>query len=164
LQCGKCCRSLSKFGADSGLSLFEEESELFPEKKVFPRFGIGESPDSSSFKVVLYQYIDDICIYLVQSLCSIHETRPLACRSYPFRFSVQGREKPYYSVAPECSAIENSGILDIGSASILENMEVKAAREIGYRLLSINESPNKGESIWRYSITDKMWKKRQVTG
>jgi len=144
-------------GPGTGLTLFEEETYLFPKDSVIPGLAVGKTTDSSDFTVLTYQYNDDSCIHLDNNQCMIHGSRPQTCRSYPFRFSVKGRETPFYSVAPECTVIEESGILESGSASLTENLEMVAAREIGYRLISFYETPQKGEKIWRYNQMKNAW-------
>jgi Fe-S-cluster containining protein len=155
-KCAKCCTNLMMNGHNTGLTLFKEETYLFPDNCVIPGLAVGEST-SPDFTVLTYQYIGDSCIHLDNNRCMIHESRPQVCRSYPFRFSVKGRENPYYSVAPECTVIEESGILESGNASITENNEMVAAREIGYRLISFYETPQKGEKIWRYNQMKNAW-------
>ena len=104
-QCGKCCRMLAREGY-IGISLFPWEKHLFPEEDVRPSLGLGENPDQSKFKIILYTYDAPGCIHLDGNLCVIHDQRPLVCRSYPFRISGEGKNK-IYIVAPECNVIQS---------------------------------------------------------
>ena len=144
-------------GPNTGLTLFEEETHLFPEDSIISGLAVGESVEPSDFTVLTYQYNGDSCIHLDNNQCTIYDSRPQVCRSYPFRFSVKGSETPFYTVAPECTVIMESGILESGKASISENNEIIATREIGYRLISFYETPKEGEKIWRYNPFRNEW-------
>ena len=105
-QCGNCCKKLGE-GDWTGISLFPWETHLFPEENIKPNLGLGDTPDDPDFKTVLYLYDSQACAHLDNKWCLIHEERPIVCRSYPFRMTIQGANKKVYEVAPECTTIQS---------------------------------------------------------
>ena len=105
-QCGNCCKKLGE-GDWTGISLFPWEVHLFPEENIVPNLGLGDTPDDPDFKTVLYLYDSPGCAHLEDAWCAIHDERPIVCRSYPFRMTIQGNGKKVYELAPECTAIKS---------------------------------------------------------
>ncbi len=104
-QCGNCCKKLGE-GEWTGISLFPWETHLFPKDNIKPNLGLGDTPEDPDFKIVLHLYDSQGCVHLDDDWCAIHDERPIVCRSYPFRMSIQGIERKVFEVAPECSAIK----------------------------------------------------------
>jgi hypothetical protein len=141
-RCGRCCRSLIT-REWSGLSLFPWEKHLFTASKVVPSLGYGESPKSRSFRVFLYKYVDPVCEKLRGDECSIHDSRPLVCRSYPFRYFKVGKDKAIYEAAPECKAVQMNDPKNRWG----KFPELYSAEEIGYHLIQFY---SRKEPKWRY--------------
>jgi len=131
-----------------GISLFPWETHLFPEDTIEPSLGLG-TPEKPGFKTILYTYTAQNCVHLDSPLCRIHATRPLVCRSYPFRVTHQG-EKTIYIVAPECTMIQDwpeKQTVEVHYA------EMDAAELIGDHLSRFYKAP---EPKWRYT-SEKGW-------
>ncbi|MCW4050721.1 MAG: YkgJ family cysteine cluster protein [Candidatus Bathyarchaeota archaeon] len=150
LQCGDCCANLVT-SEWSGLSLFPWEMHLFPESKVIPSLGYGDSPDSDRFRVFLYKYVNPVCEKLEENKCTIHETRPLVCRSYPFRYVKVGKNESRYEAAPECTAIAQK---PRGEGSISKFPELYSAEEISYHLTYFYTMK---EKKWQYDALSERW-------
>ncbi len=146
-QCGNCCKKLGD-GDWTGISLFPWETHLFPEDKIKPNLGLGEFPEDPEFKTVLYLYDSPGCVHLDGDWCIIHDERPIVCRSYPFRVSIQGTSKRVYEVAPECSAIK---LWPPKSTTSERYTEMNAAELIGDHLERFYKSPL---PKWKY-VDDK---------
>jgi Fe-S-cluster containining protein len=127
-MCGWCCGHLVDSGW-SGLSLFPWEKHLFTGDKVQPHLGIGAAPDDDGFRVFLYRYVNPVCEKLRDGRCTIHETRPLVCRSYPFRYMKKG-DAVAFEAAPECTMIDPVA----APWSSRKFPELYAAEEIGMHL------------------------------
>ena len=142
-KCGNCCKKLG-IGDWTGISLFPWEIHLFPEDSIKPSLGLGGTPEDPDFKIILYLYDSKGCIHLEDDWCLIHDQRPVICMSYPFRISVQGRDRRVYEVAPECTAIK----LWPDKTSIKERYnEMDAAELIGDHLQRFYKSDL---PKWRY--------------
>jgi Fe-S-cluster containining protein len=146
-MCGWCCSNLVD-SSWSGLSLFTWEKHMFTQKKVQLHLGYGASPKDKGFKVFLYKYVEPVCEKLRDCRCTIHETRPLVCRSYPFRFMKKG-DTVVFEAAPECSAIES----DTAPWSSKKFPELYAAEEIGMHL----EDFYRKERKWEYDAVSETW-------
>jgi hypothetical protein len=147
-MCGWCCEHIIS-GDWMGLSLFPWETHLFPRDRVLPHLGYGMDPEDSGFRVFLYRYVDPVCEKLVGGRCSIHETRPLVCRSYPFRYVKRGEGGSFYEAAPECRAIDP----DVGPGQAKVFSELYAAEEIGMHL----EDFYRKERKWEYDDISGTW-------
>jgi Fe-S-cluster containining protein len=130
IRCGECCKNLS-IPQSNGLSLFPWEKRLFPQEKVKLHLGYGTSPDSSDFRVFLYKYIGHSCEKLEGERCTIYQSRPLVCRSYPFRYVLAGKNKASYEAAPECPGVQTT---KEESQNRKHFPEIYAAEEIGMHL------------------------------
>jgi len=146
-MCGWCCSHLVE-GSWNGLSLFPWEKHMFTQKKVQPHLGYGASPKDEGFKVFLYKYVEPVCEKLKGNRCTIHETRPLICRSYPFRYMKKG-DAVAFEAAPECSAIDP----DAAPWSSKKFPELYAAEEIGMHL----EDFYRKERKWEYDAVSETW-------
>jgi hypothetical protein len=146
-MCGWCCEHITS-GGWMGLSLFPWEKHLFPRDRVLPHLGFGRDPEDPGFRVFLYRYVDPVCEKFVGGRCSIHETRPLVCRSYPFRYVKRGESGSFYEGAPECRAIDHVGP---GQAKMFS--ELYAAEEIGMQL----EGFYKKERKWEHDPVSETW-------
>ena len=127
----------------TGISLFPWEKHLFPEHDITPSLGLGDHPYDSKFKTVLYTYNASGCTYLKEKQCTIHDQRPLVCRSYPFRIKRQG-DKNIYITAPECTAVQ-----DWPQKKTIQQryIEMDAAELIGDHLSRFYKAT---EPRWRY--------------
>jgi Fe-S-cluster containining protein len=105
-KCGNCCKKLGA-GDWTGISIFPWETHLFPKDSIKPNLGLGDTPEDPDFKTILYLYDSQECVHLDNDWCLIHDMRPIVCRSYPFRMSIQGTGRKIYEVAPECTSIKS---------------------------------------------------------
>jgi Fe-S-cluster containining protein len=104
-KCGNCCNMLQR-EKWAGMSLFPWEKHLFPDEHINPSLGLGTNPETLDFKVILYTYDSHGCRHHRDNQCNIYTTRPLICRSYPFRVKRQD-DKNFYIVAPECTVVQS---------------------------------------------------------
>jgi len=148
LRCGECCRSLAREW--SGLTLFPWEKHLFTGSKVYPYLGYGKSPRSPRFRIFLYRYVDPVCEKLREDRCRIHETRPLVCRSYPFRYTEVGTDRVIYEAAPECKSIRAAN----PKGAWAKFPELYCSEEIGYHLKQFHLMK---EPKWRYDHLSEAW-------
>ena len=76
-QCGICCRLFV-------INLTEEEYKSRKYKTQFEEFGLTEDFKEAEFcgANIITQKEDGSCIYLKNKKCSIHKTRPEACRKF----------------------------------------------------------------------------------
>ncbi len=86
-RCGRCCSNLRKGDETTGLTLFPDEKDLFPQDKVRPYLGRGKDIVTDVFT---YQHTENVCTHLVDNLCQIYESRPLMCRSFPVKVGAYG--------------------------------------------------------------------------
>lgn len=77
IQCGVCCRLFL-------INLTEEEYKSGRYKTQFEEFGLVDDFVEAEFCAanIIKQKEDGSCIYLNDRKCSIHETRPKACRDF----------------------------------------------------------------------------------
>ena len=148
LTCGWCCSHLAE-GSWSGLSLFPWETHLFTGDKVLPHLGYGAGPEDDGFRVILYRYVGAVCEKLRDNRCTIHETRPLVCRSYPFRYMKKGYTMAF-EAAPECRAIDPEAT----TWSSRKFPELYAAEEIGMQLELFYK---RGDSKWVHDPVSSHW-------
>jgi Fe-S-cluster containining protein len=73
-------------------------------------------------------YTEQYCEKLEDGKCTIYDSRPLVCRSYPFRYVQMSRGRVYYEFAPECPGIEET---IEGSNTRKRFPEIYTAEEIG---------------------------------
>lgn len=158
LRCGNCCDDLiseSRFGTRKGLVIYPEERSLFSEEFISPFHGVGKMPEDKFFRILTYQVNANTCPHLQKlensSTCAIHESRPLACRSFPFRylgnpFEVVGPERLHLAVEGICWFIQKH---NVRSLSVLKApKEKKAAEEMALRI-----SIRKGAQ-WYFDLSD----------
>ena len=148
LTCGWCCSHLAE-GSWSGLSLFPWETHLFTGDKVLPHLGYGASPEDDGFRVILYRYVGAVCENLRDNRCTIHETRPLVCRSYPFRYMKKGNTTAF-EAAPECQGIDPEAT----TWSSRKFPELYAAKEIGMQLELFYK---RGDFKWVHDPVSSHW-------
>ena len=134
----------------TGISLFPWEKHLFPENEIIPSLGLGEYQYDPKFKIILYTYNASGCKHLTEKHCTIHNQRPLVCKSYPFRVKRQG-EKNIYVIAPECTVAQ-----DWPETKTINQRyaEMDAAELIGDHLSRFYKAT---EPRWRYK-QDEGWK------
>lgn len=80
LKCGTCCKLFL-------ITLTEEEYKSKKYKTQFEELDGFEFIEDFNFAEecganIIKQNKDDSCIYLINGKCSIHETRPEACRNF----------------------------------------------------------------------------------
>ena len=96
----KCCSSNIIFAS---LYDIDKATEHFP-----ILFYVRDKQISPVYFFYYGEEIGQKCPYLINNLCSIYETRPYACRSYPFSFE---HTQPYYDDGcPQIAPLEPSGM------------------------------------------------------
>jgi Fe-S-cluster containining protein len=146
LKCGKCCSHLRIGDEESGLTIFPDEIHLFPENTIKPHYGKGVTEPSIIFT---YQHTENVCFHLKAKICTIYETRPLMCQSFPVKIRPNG-----LSFSPGCKAvlrITRTGI------NYLENSELIAAIKMTERLVDFHTSFVEDEQIWKYNLVLEQW-------
>jgi uncharacterized protein len=80
-DCGNCCRIPQ--GKSGGIRLLKKDVE-----RLSVRFAISEYEFNQKYCTVingmLHLKVDKQCIFLDGSKCSIHDSRPTQCRTFPF--------------------------------------------------------------------------------
>lgn len=164
LRCGRCCTNLIvKIQKDvhAGLALFPDEITYFPKELIFPYRGVGLSPESADFKVVMFRLDVDVCPYLKyendRSECGIYESHPLACRCFPFyQMSILESRRLNYLMDVNCKAIQ---ILRKENPKRSDMLEASVEEESGHILLQRIQSIMKGRIwIWLFDLKSKSWK------
>ncbi|MCW4049964.1 MAG: YkgJ family cysteine cluster protein [Candidatus Bathyarchaeota archaeon] len=146
-RCGRCCRHLRTGDETTGLTLFPEETHLFPEETVKPHLGKGDSSPTTLFT---YQYTENICVHLADNQCMIYDSRPLMCRSFPVKIGEYGLR-----FSPGCEAVLNS--IKGSKKFNREQEEVKAAFEMVRRLYEFHTSFQGEDTRWRYNLVSSEW-------
>ncbi len=90
------------------------------------------------------------CEKLGDDRCSIHETKPLVCRSYPLRYTKVGTGRVIYEAAPECKSIP----VTKPKGSWAKFPELYSSEEIGYHLTQFHAMK---EPKWRYDHFSETW-------
>lgn len=148
VRCGRCCSHLRSGEGDSGLTLFPDEIHLFPEDKIRPHLARGVS---SPVEIFTYQHTENVCIHLVDNMCSIYESRPLMCRSFPVKIGEYGLR-----FSPGCKAVLNA--LRKSKTMDSEQSEVKAAIFITERLYEFHKNFGENDQKWKYNLATEQWK------
>ena len=107
LNCGICCNRLliDRQGIRKGLPLLPDEVEIFDESHVKPAMGIGTSPDSDDFEVIMYQMTENSCPHHVKGGCSMWVFRATVCRAYPVMPVINPDHSVVLSYDFACTAI-----------------------------------------------------------
>ena len=158
LNCCDCCKNLLRRekGFLHSLSLFPDETHLFPSDHVFPQLGIG--PYGGAKRILLYQLGLDTCPHLQGRSCAIYDKRPLACRSYPFLLEAI---EPYrITVEEHCRWFREKVVASGLSKKVLTSKEwivapdeIKACWELFERLKEFQKEQGK----WRFDLNVKAW-------
>ncbi|MCW4005803.1 MAG: YkgJ family cysteine cluster protein [Candidatus Bathyarchaeota archaeon] len=149
-QCAKCCQNIleTRGGVLRGLPLTQKETELFPEKVISPKMGIGFKDEPEV--IVLYQINVNCCPYVnKQNQCQIYQKRPLMCQSFPIvagaisnRCQVFSYRKPgvtYNEPYPMTAQLQANDKLE----KYIQNRIKKHSRH--------------GLKIWEYNLATKQW-------
>jgi Fe-S-cluster containining protein len=145
-MCGQCCSHLRIGDEKAGLTLFPEEVYLFPEKTVRPHYGKGVSQPSIIFT---YQHTENVCVHLKNNMCSIYDTRPLMCRSFPVKIGANG-----FRFSKGCKAVIS---ITRSGMDFKQTSEVQAAIEMTERLAGFNSTFNQDEQMWKYNLILEQW-------
>ena len=93
LRCGRCCTQfgvcvtsfdVKRISEATGLKP-EEFLDLIPDYKERERTEPAILIDGEYSILVLKRQIDDKCFFFSNDGCSIYKSRPMLCRTYPFR-------------------------------------------------------------------------------
>ena len=146
-KCGRCCSNLRIGDEESGLTLFPEEIHMFPEETIRPHLGKGES---SPIEIFSYQHTENICVNLKDNLCSVYESRPLMCRSFPVKIGVNG-----LTFSHGCKAVLN--LLKASKTTNRDRSEVKTAIVVAERLYTFHKTFGESEETWKYNLVSEAW-------
>jgi len=141
----------------AGLALFPEERAHFTKEFIYPYRGVGISPESKDFEIVLFQLCADDCPHLKfqdnLAKCAIYETRPFACKCFPLRKISMGESGQLdYTLDPHCKAIQM-----LRDKAI--KLEASPEEESGFQLLNRMKSIM-GNRIWMWLFDLKSMKWR----
>lgn len=158
LQCGECCRRLL---IDSrlirkGLPLFSDEHGLFPGELIRPGVGIGQ-PGEPDFRIISYQMTEMVCPHLEEGSCSIWQTRPVVCRSYPYMPVITQGGYVTREVSLECTSLmmeaaRRHGVFKLDERSL--EGEVKALEKLSE--ITVEAVENLDEA-WFYDLRGEKW-------
>ncbi len=147
VKCGRCCSNLRKGDEKTGLTLFPEETHLFPEDKIRPYLGKGEA---SVTEIFTYQHTENVCINLVNNQCTVYENRPTMCRSFPVKVGEHGLR-----FISGCMGVRD--MLKNAKNMTHEMYEVKAAIKMTERLYEFHKAFTEGEKRWVYNLVTEEW-------
>lgn len=109
-QCGKCC------ARPGYIEVLPEEADALADryrKGASPQDLEGElwlwDPESVAWTITVPE--GGHCPFLVDGLCSVHDVKPLQCRTYPFWPEIVGRAKTWKEEARYCEGISDDGDL-----------------------------------------------------
>lgn len=94
LHCGRCCEKIitTNYGISAGMYLKPSEKWLFRRypSAVVPYLGIARTGKSKPKRIICYQLAVEPCpLYDADTKrCTQYESRPVACRAYPFSLDV----------------------------------------------------------------------------
>lgn len=97
LHCGRCCEKIitTEYGVSVGMYLKPSEIRLFRRypSAVKPYFGIAKRDNSKPKKIICYQLAIEPCPLYDEDTksCKQYDSRPIACRAYPFGLRDGGR-------------------------------------------------------------------------
>ncbi len=146
-QCGRCCSNLRRGDETTGLTLFPDEKDLFPQDKVRPYLGRGKDAVAVVFT---YQHTENVCTHLVDNLCQIYESRPLMCRSFPVKIGAYGLR-----FSSGCKGVLHT--MRKSKTMDREQNEVKAAIEMVERLHEFHTSFQDEDFRWKYNLVTEEW-------
>jgi Fe-S-cluster containining protein len=163
-QCGDCCKGLlvQKEHGLEGLPLFQSEVQLFAPELVFPSagWGIKGRTRPRPEKVILYQLDAERCPHLSDdNKCQIYQSRPLVCRSFPFRpkkYPLSPRRLP---LSDECKVAIDMGLKCReyrrlrGNPYMITREHYAALVELSEVMLPIWRAP------WRFDLHSKRWRR-----
>ena len=158
LQCGECCRRLliDSHLIRKGLPLFSDEHGLFPGELIRPGVGIGQ-PGEPDFRVISYQMTEMVCPHLEEGSCSIWQTRPVVCRSYPYMPVITQGGYVTREVSLECTSLmmeaaRRHGVFKLDERSL--EGEVKALDKLSE--ITVEAVENLDEA-WFYDLRGERW-------
>lgn len=160
LYCGRCCEKIitTNYGISAGMYLKPSEKWLFRRypSAVMPYLGIGKVGASKPKKILLYQLAVEPCpLYDAGTKrCTQYESRPVACRAYPFTLEA-GR----LMVAEECKWLEDH---DFKRGDEIKADAIRYAHEIHdidfAKYAATRESSNLPEGLI-FDVQKKKWLK-----
>ena len=158
LQCGECCRRLliDSHLIRKGLPLFSDEHGLFPGELIRPGVGIGQ-PGEPDFRIISYQMTEMVCPHLEEGSCSIWQTRPVVCRSYPYMPVITQGGYVTREVSLECTSLmmeaaRRHGVFKLDERSL--EGEVKALEKLSE--ITVEAVENLDEA-WFYDLRGERW-------
>ncbi|RLI33109.1 hypothetical protein DRO66_10645 [Candidatus Bathyarchaeota archaeon] len=158
LQCGECCRRLliDSHLIRKGLPLFSDEHGLFPGELIRPGVGIGQ-PGEPDFRIISYQMTEMVCPHMEEGSCSIWQTRPVVCRSYPYMPVITQGGYVTRDVSLECTSLmmeaaRRHGVFKLDERSL--EGEVKALEKLSE--ITVEAVENLDEA-WFYDLRGERW-------
>jgi Fe-S-cluster containining protein len=153
-RCGYCCSNLiaEDQGVTKGLTLLPNEVKYFPNDFIKPAIGIGKDPKEKGFKVIAYQFTDDICPHLKLGSCDIYRDRPHSCRQFPFSFKQTPEGEKVIGIDLNCPSVLLC-VQELGQNPLmLDNLEsAEKLFEIG---LDVVKNP---QTAWFYDLRKGSW-------
>lgn len=146
-KCGRCCSNLRKGNEKTGLTLFPDETHLFPEETVRPYLGKGVN---SVTEIFAYQHTENNCINLVDNQCRVYENRPTMCRSFPVKVGEHGLR-----FVSGCKGVLER--IRTGNSLSHDMYEVGAAMRMAERLYEFHKSFGEEEKRWMYNLATEEW-------
>jgi len=159
LHCGRCCERIiieTEYGINVGMYLQPSEIKLFRRfpSAVLPYIGLAKKGRSKPKKVVCYQLAVEPCpLYdKTTKTCTQYDSRPLACRAYPFNFS-DGR----LTAEEHCKwyeGVENT--LEVGKTRINAPDAIQYAHKI-HNIFMKYEQPLNLPVMMIFDVRKKKW-------
>ena len=159
VHCGRCCERIiidTEYGINVGMYLKPSEIKLFRRfpSAVLPYIGLAKSGRSKPKKIVCYQLAVEPCpLYdKTTKTCTQYDSRPIACRAYPFdlsggRLTAEGHCKWYEKV---------KNTLEVGKSRINAPDAIQYAYEI-HKIFMQYEKPSNLPVVMIFDVRKKKW-------
>jgi Fe-S-cluster containining protein len=153
-KCGVCCNKIimkTELG-QTGMYLQVDERHLFPPASIKPMYAVGLKGRARPRpkKIVAYQFAAEPCPHYDEKVgCTIYDTRPNICRSFPLEVNLASRQ---------CPIIEST-IAD-GEGFRFEPESVKVEREANKKHIEYLMKFKKqklGDEFWVWTLDKQKW-------
>lgn len=163
-KCGLCCINtvITRGDLKLGMFLLPHEKLMFPERYVYPLYGVGLKGKARPRPqyIFAYQNISKPCIYYDEYSheCRIYDDRPLVCRVFPleglYTNVILHRECPMVASAfregEQCLANEIEGLEQ-------EKIALQHIQAYYYTIFILNAEGYDTTKTWIYDYVKKKW-------
>jgi Fe-S-cluster containining protein len=152
-KCGVCCSNLiySDKGVFRGLTLLPNEITIFSKDLVNPAIGIGKNPRDKEFKIIAYQFINNMCNNLQNNKCMRYNFRPSSCKQFPFSIQ-KGVDGYLIGIDLNCPSMKE--MIQKDQKLIILDKERKAAEIMMNLQLKILQNK---KTVWFKDVKTGIW-------